>query len=590
MGQFFKFLFASCLGVFLALIALFGIGMIVLSSIASSVDKPEKISPNTVLHLTFEQPIPEKTNNIQVVSFNPQQDKILGLQDMLRAIEQAKTDDNIKGIFLEAPMGINGGLTTTTVLRETLEDFKSGGKFVIAYSDYYTQGSYYLATTADEIIVNPMGFVDFRGFAATIPFFKNLMDKLDIKAQVFYAGKFKSATEPYRRTNMSEESKMQTREYLNQIYQNFLTEIATDRGIPVADLHKIADQYQAFHTDEALRLKMVDKVGYRDDAMAALREKLGLGEKENVKLAKIERYFKANPPSSDYNVKDKIAVVYAEGTILDGKTEYGTIGSENYSKILKDVLKDDRVKAVVLRVNSRGGSTVASENIWYDIMEIKKAGKKVVVSMGDYAASGGYYISCLADTIVAEPSTLTGSIGVFAIIPSIQGLLNNKLGINFDTVKTASLAHGITGIYDLNETEKKILQARTDKSYELFLQRVADGRNMTRDQVHEIAQGRVWTGEKAKEIGLVDALGGLDEAMEIAKNMAGLESYRVTEYPRTKDPFQQFLETFLEQESVASDQVIKTKLGDWYPYYKMLQEIHDSKGVQARLPFIIPFN
>ncbi len=591
MGQFFKFLLASCLGVFLAMIALVGIGTIIIASIVSSAEKPPRIEPNTVLHLTFGQQVPEKTNNIQVFTFDPNQDKILGLQDMLRAIEQAKSDDNIKGIFLEAPNGVAAGLATSSKLREALHDFKSSGKFIVAYSDYYTQGAYYLATTADEIIVNPMGLIDFRGFSSEIPFFKNLFDKIGLKMEIFYAGKYKSATEPYRRINMSEENRFQVREYLNQIYADFLQNISKSRGLSVAELHKIANGYEAFHPDDALRLKMVDKVGYRDDALNALREKLGLEKEEKVKLASIEKYFQGNPPKTDYKVKDKVAIVYAEGTILDGKTEYGSVGSQNYAKILQEVRKDSRVKAVVLRINSPGGSTIASENIWYELKQIKDAGKPIIVSMGDYAASGGYYIACLADSIVAEPNTLTGSIGVFATIPIVQGLMNDKLGINFDTVKTGNFANGISPVFQMSEGEKKILQARTDKTYELFLQRVAEGRGMTRDQVHEIAQGRVWTGLKAKEIGLVDELGDLDKALEIAANVAGIEGYRVTEYPRTKDPFQQFLESFLEPEesTIRTDQMIKNKFGDWYPYYQTLKEIHDTKGVQARLPFVIPF-
>ncbi|MDX1943396.1 MAG: signal peptide peptidase SppA [Saprospiraceae bacterium] len=591
MGQFFKFLLASCLGVFLALILVFVIGIAIISSIASSIDKPEKISPNSVLHLTFEKQIPERTNNVQVTSFDPNEEKILGLQDILKALEHAKNDDNIKGIFLDAPNGVLAGMTTTTTLREALKDFKSSGKFIISYGDYYTQGSYYMSTVSDQIIVNPMGLIDFRGFSSEVAFYKNMLDKIGAHVEVFYAGKYKSATEPFRRTNMSEESKMQVREYLDQVYGDFLKEISEARSISIPDLRKIADGYQAFQVDEALRLKVVDKVGYRDDAIVALREKLGLSEDEKIRTVSIEKYFAANPPKTNYNVKDKIAVVYAEGNILDGKTEYGTIGSRNYSKILQEVRKDNKIKAVVLRVNSRGGSTIASENIWYELKQIKDEGIPIIVSMGDYAASGGYYIACLADSIVAEPSTLTGSIGVFATIPIVQKLLNEKLGITFDTVRTGPFSVGINPVFEMSEAEKKLLQARTDKSYELFLQRVAEGRGMKRDQVHEIAQGRVWTGQKAKDIGLVDALGDLDKALDIAASAAGVENYRLVEYPRTKDPFQQFMESFFEEdESVRTDQLIKTELRDWYPYYQMIKEIHDSKGVQAKLPFVIRFN
>mgnify|MGYP005838549631 FL=1 len=590
MGQFFKFLLASCLGVFLALIALFGIGAIVIAGIANRADKPAKVQPNSVLHLTFPQPVPEKTNNIQVVSFKPSDSKIMGLHDMLRALEQAQADDNIKGVFLDAPNGVLAGMATVNSLRDALEAFHAAGKFIVAYGDYYTQGSYYLATTSDAIVLNPNGLVDFRGFSAQVPFYKNMFDKIGLSIEVFYAGKYKSATEPFRRTNMSAESREQVREYLEDTYGEFLADIARTRGKNVAEIRSLADSYAGFQPDKALEAGVVDELGYREDAMKFMRGRLGLKDDEKVKLVTLTNYFKSNPLKPDYSVKDKIAIVYAEGTILDGKAEYGSVGSTNYLKILQEVRRDKRVKAVVLRVNSPGGSAIASENIWYEVQQIKNSGRPVVVSMGDYAASGGYYIACLADTIVAEPVTLTGSIGVFSTIPNAQKMLNDKLGINFDTVSTGPFSTGITPVITMSEAERKLLQARTDQSYEFFLQRVAEGRGMSRDKVHEIAQGRVWTGLRAKEIGLVDEIGDLNRALEIAANMAGMSKYRITEYPRTKEPFQQFLESLTGGDEAAVETLLlRQKFGDWYPYYQTLKEIHDAKGVQARLPFVIPF-
>lgn len=590
MGQFFKFLFASCLGVFLALIALFGIGVAVIAGIASNAEKPAEIKPNTVLHLKFDQVIPDKTNNVQVTSFNPNDDKIVGLQDMLRLIEHAKDDDKIKGIFIES-VGLSAGWASSDMLHDALQDFKDSGKFITSYADLYTQGSYYVASTADYIVVNPLGYVDFRGISAQVPFFKNMLDNIGVKVQVFYAGKFKSATEPYRRTNMSDESKLQVRAYLDEIYASFLSDISASRNIDIDELRKIADDYAAFQPEKAAELKVVDAAGYRDDVLAYMRDKIGLDEGEKVRMTSLENYFASNPLDKNYSVKDKIAIVYAEGTIIDGKGEYGSTGSTKYVDILQDVRKDDRVKAVVLRVNSPGGSVTASENIWREVKLLKESGKPVVVSMGDYAASGGYYIACIGDKIVAEPNTLTGSIGVFLTIPSIQGLLNDKIGINMDTVKTGKYSVGISPLMDVDADEGKILQASADATYEVFLKRVAEGRGMTRDQVNEIAQGRVWTGTKGKEIGLVDEVGDMDRALEIAAELAGLESYRTTEYPRTKDPFQQFIESFMQEDemSVSTDQLVRMKLKDWYPYYKTMKDIHDTRGVQARLPFVIPF-
>ncbi|HMN89987.1 MAG TPA: signal peptide peptidase SppA [Saprospiraceae bacterium] len=589
MGQFFKFLFASCLGVLLAMFVLFGIGSLVIVSIASQADKPAKVQPNSVLHLTFPQPVPEKTNNIQVVSFRPADSKILGLHDMLRALEQAKTDDNIKGVFLEAPNGVQAGMATVNTLRDALEDFRKTGKFVVTYGDYYTQGSYYLATVSEDIILNPNGLVDFRGFSAQIPFYKNMLDKIGVDMEVFYAGKYKSATEPFRRTNMSAENREQVREYLDETYREFLSDIARTRSKGLSDIRRMADQYDGFLPDRALESGVVDRLGYREDAMNIMRQKLGLKSDEKVKLLTLTSYFKNKPLKPDYSVKDKIAVVYAEGTILDGKAEYGSVGSTDYIKILQEVRRDKRVKAVVLRINSPGGSAIASENLWYEVQQIKELGKPVVVSMGDYAASGGYYIACLADTIVAEPVTLTGSIGVFSVIPIAQKMLNDKLGINFDTVSTGPFSVGISPTIAMSEAEKKLMQTRTDQSYAFFLKRVAEGRGMSPDQVNEIAQGRVWTGLKAKEIGLVDEIGDLNKALEIAAHMAGLPKYRLSEYPRTKEPLQQLLESLTNTEEAATEAIIRQKFGNWYPYYQTLKEIHDTKGVQARLMFIIPF-
>ena len=591
MGQFFKFVLASCLGIFIAMLLLFGVGIMVLAGIASSAEKPVKVSPNTVLRITLEKPVPEKTNNLEMATFDLKETKVLGLSDILKLIEKAKNDDNIKGILLETDM-ISTGLSTASVLREAILDFKSSGKFVIAYSDYYSQGAYFMASAADQVFVNPLGGVDFIGFAAEVPFFKNMLDKLGIKAQVYYAGKFKSATEPFRRTNMSDENRLQTRAYLDEIYRIFLDEISRSRGVSVGELRKVADTNFGLNADEAKKFKLVDAIGYRDEALSLIRQKMGLDADDKIRTTTLEDYFKSSPISSGYSGKNKIAVVYAEGTLVDGKGEYGSIGDDRYVKIIEKIRKDDDIKAMVLRVNSPGGSAMSSENIWREMTLLKQAGKPIVVSMGDYAASGGYYIACIGDSIVAEPNTITGSIGVFSLIPSVQRLMNDKIGINFDTVKTAKFAQGLSILYDMSEEEGRMLQVRTDQIYETFLKRVSEGRGMSRDQVHEIAQGRVWTGTKAKQLGLVDELGGLDKALEIAAGMAGLEDYRTTEYPRTKDPIEQLLEEFTntDTEEVQMQRILKTQLNDWYPYYKMLKEMQDSKGIQARMPHIIKFN
>lgn len=586
MAQFFKFLLASCLGVLIASAVVFFGAIAIIGAMASQGNTPKPVSDNSVLRITFDNVIPEKTNNLEMDPFDFSNDHILGVHDIIKSIEHAKTDDRIKGILIEAD-NVTAGFTTAGAVRRALADFKSSGKFIIAYSDYYTQGAYYMVSVADEIYVNPLGMVDFRGFAAQVPFFKDMLDRLGVSMQIFYAGKFKSATEPYRRNNMSDENKLQLREYLNELYAVMLTDISQSRGVSVADLRKAADSYAANDPEAAVKLDLVDAVGYRDDALQDIRERLGLESDKSIKTISLEDYSRSVGGSGSGS--DKIAVVYAEGTILDGKGELGSVGSERYTKIINKIRKDDNIKAVVLRINSPGGSAMASENIWRELSLLRETDKPVIASMGDYAASGGYYIACMADSIFAEPTTLTGSIGVFNIIPSAQKMLADKAGIRFDTVKTGRYATGISPFYDLSEDEKQIIQRRTDQTYDVFLRRVAEGRKMDKAKVHEIAQGRVWTGISADRLGLVDEIGGLKNAIETAARMAGLESYRISEYPQTKEPIEQFFDRFMDEEEPYSKVLLRKQLGAWYPYYRYFEDIQNSQGMQARLPFVLQF-
>lgn len=589
MGQFFKFVFASCLGVILATIVTGLISFGILGAIAGSMEnKGQKIEPNTVLHLKFDQPIPEKTNNLPIDPFSFQDEKILGTHEILAALERAQKDDRIKGIFLETD-GLQGGLATADLIRDALAEFQKEGKFVYAHANAYSQGSYYLASAADKVYLSPVGLLDFRGFAAQVPFFKDMLDKAGINMQVYYAGKFKSATEPFRRNNMSEENKLQVREYLNDAFDEFLTDISEGRNIPTAELRRIADGYLAFMPEQALQLKMVDELAHREAALEGIRKKLGIGEKAKIKTISIEDYNLSNPAKSNFKADNKIAVVYAEGNIVDGKGDPGSIGGSKYVDIISKIRKDDKVKAIVLRVNSGGGSAMASEDILRELELAQEQGIKVVVSMGDYAASGGYYIACKADSIFAEPNTLTGSIGVFSMIPSAEKLLNDKIGITFDTVKTGAFAHGISPFYDMSEQEGKIMQAFVDNLYATFIGHVSKGRDLSPEAVHEIAQGRVWTGKKALSIGLVDRIANLDEAITSAASLAELKDYRITEYPRIKEPIQQLIDELSGNTETRAQQALRTQLGSMYPHYRFVKELQDSKGVQARLPFIIPF-
>jgi protease-4 len=590
MGQFFKFLFASCLGLLLAFALIFGIGAIVIGQIASGADQPKPVKANTVLHLTLEQPIPEQTNNLEVDPFQFDRESVLGLSAMVDAIERAKEDDDIKGIFLEADQLNGAGMATASVLRDALVDFKESGKFVVAYAKYYSQGAYYLASTADALYVNPLGLVDFRGPSAQIPFFKDMLDKIGVDMQVYYAGKFKGATEPYRFNEMSKENRTQIRAYLNDIYDVMLEDLSVSRKLTKEELRRIANEYVGIDPQNAKTAGLVDDVAHRDVALDDLRERLGLEEDDKINKMAINEYAKSNPVEKDYTIKDKIAVIYAEGTIVDGKGAVGSIGDKKYVEYIREARQDDGVKAIVLRVNSPGGSAMASENIWRELILAKDEGKPVVVSMGDYAASGGYYISAPADSIFAEPNTLTGSIGVFSLIPNASKLMEDKLGIHFDTVKTGDLSVGITPFFPMSPQEQRLMQSRTEQMYETFLARVSEGRGMSRDSVHAIAQGRVWTGRAALDNGLVDALGGLDRALASAANLTDLEEYRITTYPKVKDPLQQLVEELLGEENVRAEVMVNSELGEWYPYYRHFKQIQDSKGAQARLPFIVPFN
>lgn len=585
MGNFFKTVFASCLGVLLAGFAMIFIGSAMIGSLASSlVDSPKSVGANSILSLSFNQVIPERTNNVPTDPFQLDNEPVMGLHDYIGSISHAKENDNIKGILLDLGTVTTGG-ATNKLIREALVDFKSSGKFVVAYSKYYSQNAYYLASVADEIYVNPLGGVDFLGVSVQIPFFKDMLDRMDIKMQVFYAGQFKSATEPFRRYDISDQNRLQIREYMEDIYGQYLEEISVSRNISTAELRRIADQYLLRKAEDAVEHKLVDGLAYRDELIDNLKGRIGLEEDDKLKVVRVTDYGNKKKKGGSYSVNDKIAVVYAEGSIVDGKGEAGNIGGDKYAKIIRKIRQDDNVRAIVLRVNSPGGSATASDIMWRELILAQKQGIPVVASFSNVAASGGYYISCAADSIFAEPNSITGSIGVFAMIPSLQNTFKNKLGITTDTVKLGRFSNRLSLLSDITAEESAILQEGVEDIYETFLKRVADGRKMSRDEVHAIAQGRVWTGKKAMENGLVDALGGIDEAIASAATLAEIKEYRLTEYPKIKNPFERMLEDITKKPD--TDALARMQLGDYYPYFEYLKEIKNMKGVQARMPFMI---
>ncbi len=593
MKQFFKFTFASCLGVLLSMIALFFLLVTIGGGIAESFNSTKKTKSNSVLRLQLKNQIPEKTNNVETgfSIADPNNSNIWGVHDIAYAIEQAAEDSNIKGILLDFSM-IQAGSVTRGELRDAILKFKESGKFIYSYAKNYTQGAYHLASSADKVFVNPLGGIDFKGYGANIMFYKNMLEKAGIKMQIYYAGDFKGATEPYRLDKLSDKNKQQIREYVNDLYDEFIEDVSVSRGVSKADLKRTADQYLIRQPGDAVRYGLADQVAYFDEVIAAMKSEIGLDEDDKLNVFDLKDYVKDNKRKTDFKVKNKIAVVYAEGTILEGPTELGSIGDDKYTKIIRKIRNDDKIKAVVVRVNSGGGSALASENIWRELELVKAQGIPVIASMGDVAASGGYYISAAADTIVAESNTITGSIGVFSMIPSVGKLFNEKLGITFDTVLTGKMAAGLyENIYmDHNELQKEILQNGTDTMYNIFLNRVAQGRGMTKDAVHKVAQGRVWSGDKAVNNGLVDVIGDLDDAIAIAANSAGLESYNIKEYPSVKDPTQQLLDKLTGKSNDTDKLGILLKsseLNEFYPYYQEIKDIKQMQGVQAKMPYYI---
>ncbi|MEM7106013.1 MAG: signal peptide peptidase SppA [Bacteroidota bacterium] len=587
MKNFLKFLLASCLGTLLALGGLVFFSVWTATNIAKKVNTAEKVKPNTVLSINLNEPIPERTNNVPVNPYEMtlEQNDVLGLQDLLEVLEVAKEDDNIKGIYMELSQPMTG-LASLSAIRAAVDDFKESGKFVVAYSGFYSQTGYYMASVADKVYINPTGSIFFNGFAAQVPFFKDMLDKIGVKAQVFYAGKFKSATEPFRRTEMSPENRLQIKEYLDENYQYFLEDISKSRDISVAELMRIADEFELRETEDAQRLNFVDGIMYKDQVLDELRDRLGLDKNEKITTMSLGAYHAAAGKRSNYKAKDKIAVVYAEGGIVDGEGEQGSIGGDKYARIIRKIRQDKKVKAIVLRVNSGGGSGYASENIWREMGLANEQGIKTVVSMGDVAASGGYYIACNSDKVFAQRNTITGSIGVFGLLPSMKELMNDKIGIRMDTVKTGKYATIGNTFYDLNPDESLLIQQMVDTFYQHFLERVADGRSMTVKEVNEVAQGRVWTGAQAKALGLIDEMGDLNAALKSAAELADLDEYRMVEYPKTKDPFTQLIEELTGKENNFANAMLKEELGDpLYQYFEKAKEIKKMSGIQARMPF-----
>lgn len=584
MRSFFKIFFA----VLLAFIVLtFLAGFLLLGFVTKAVsDDVVTLSPNGVLVLETSQPYAEQKIIDPVNALLRQGRKSTpGLYDVVRLIRHAETDDNIKGIYLKADNNANA-FATNEEIRNALLHFKQSGKFIYAYGEVMDQKSYYLASLADKVYIHPKGGLEFSGFFTQVTFLKGTLEKLDIQPQIFYDGRFKSATEPLRETQMTLANKIQTNAYLGDLYGNFLRNIAASRKIDTATLHSYANNGLIQEASDALKYKLIDGLKYNDEVMDELRSRLGLEGDDNVNFVSLSKYGSATDIGIGKGEDNRIALIYAEGNIVGGDSENeSTISSGNYVKLIREARQDKNVKAIVFRVNSPGGSALASESIWRELTLAKKS-KPIVVSMGDYAASGGYYISCMADSIFAQPNTLTGSIGVFAILPNLQGFFKNKLGVTFDGVKTAQYADLGNTSRPLTEVEKKFIQNSVDSIYSTFKGRVVEGRKLSGAVVDSIAQGRVWSGIRAKELGLVDRIGGIDDAIKCAAKLAKLDGYRLREYPEPQPPFSKFMKTFSGEDRMEA--AIKKELGDQYTLYQQIRQLKEMNGeIQAKLPYVM---
>lgn len=589
MKQFFGAFFGSILGIIistvLAVIILIGL---VKSSISKVEDKEEteiSIKNNSILKLTIDGAITDRDleddplkelKKISPLGGNDIDSK--GLNKLIEKIKTAKTDDNIKGIYLYFKT-LQAGFATTEELRNALIDFKSSGKFIYSYAEIFGQKEYYLASASSKIFLNPQGGMEWKGLSTSIMFFKKMFDKVGLDVQIFRHGKFKSAVEPFMVEKMSDANRYQTETFLNSIWESMLKGISEQRKVSIPDLQTWANNLSIQFPEDAVG-KLIDETAYEDEVLSELAKKTNATDKPNfISLASYSEKSKSKST-------DKIAVVYAIGSIESGQGDDETIGSDRIAKAIKDARTDEKIKAIVLRVNSPGGSALASDVIWREVTLAKKQ-KPVIVSMGDLAASGGYYISCAADYIFAQPNTITGSIGVFGMMPNFQKIVEEKLYIHIDSVNTNQHSDLGSTFRPVSKTEYDYIQSGVEKVYDVFTKRVAEGRGMQQADVDSIGQGRVWSGSDALKIKLVDELGGLEKAIAFAAKKAKLNDYKTVDFPKMTNPFDKWLG---KKEMEVENKIMKLHFGEAYPLLMKLKTVVKSKGVQARLPFEISIN
>jgi len=586
MREFFKYVFATIVGIIISSVLIFILFAVFIVAVVSAVDEDKSVdvSSNSVLYLNLDQTIKERTpnksfDNLPIIGSGGE--KRIGFNDIIIALKRAKSDDNIKCIYLNVSSPA-AGKATLKEIRDAIIDFKKSKKKVIAYSEIYTQDAYYLASAADKVYLNPEGALEFKGFSSQLTFFKGAMEKIGVEAQIIRVGNYKSAVEPFINDKMSDYNRKQVTAYVGGLYDTFLSGIAQSRNIPKDSLFVYANTYRIQLPKDAVTYKMVDALKYKDEVIDELKSLSETGKKETLTTITINDYAKNQKPENS-DSKNKIAVVYANGDITGGEGDDESIGSERISRAIRKARLDDKIKAIVLRVNSGGGSALASDVIWREIILSKKV-KPVIASFGDVAASGGYYIACAADSIFVQPNTITGSIGVFGIIPNFQNLFNNKLGITFDGVKTGQYADIMSVNRPLTAGERMIIQKDVNHVYDSFISRVAEGRKKSKTYIDSIGGGHVWVGTDAVKIGLADRLGNFNDAIVAAGKKAKLKDYRIVEYPQKIDPLKSLLDDASENVRVY---YAKKEFGENFFLYQQMKKAVMNAGVQTRMPFEI---
>lgn len=579
--SFFKNLLSSCLGTMIALVLTTILGIFILISI-SKADEAVAIQDDSVLVLKLNVPIAEQEVEDPIAGLLPDGPELtLGLLQLKEAISRAKSDPKIKGILLQTEM-IGAGPASIEELRSSLKDFKKSGKWVIAWAGAFTESAYYLASVADRVYLSPNGMVEFNGLSAEVMFYKKMFDKLEIKPEVFRVGEFKSAVEPFLRDNLSDENRLQLNEMLGSVLNQIITDISADRNIPAARLREVSDKMLVRNAELAVTHGLIDSLLYEDGLHQELRKRMGLKKDDKIPFLKYSDYRKTEV-TEEKRKESEISVIVADGAIMPGKADDGVVGSVSIIEALRKARKNEKVKAVVLRINSPGGSYNASDDMWREIV-LTTLDKPVIASMSDYAASGGYYLAMACDTIVARPTTITGSIGIFSVLFDLSGFLGNKIGLTTDEVRTGETGNLFTFFRPLSETEKSIWQKQTDEIYEIFTRKAAEGRGMAHDDLKKIASGRVWTGAQAKQNGLVDMIGGLDDAINIAAKAGGVTDYQIRYYPRPKSLLDKIFDSGSKEIFAPKDPVTDLVGPSEKILIRQYNKLKEYGGVQARMP------